>query len=1533
MSSLEKPDRPHRSSKHPSSSSRPPSSSSSSALDKGRLKPARENKSFRNKGEAKQQLKDGNVVLPAEEGEEKPLPPLAEKALVALGGVMQVLEDTGSALGSVMGALGLNLPALPCAKHFDPSLGVDIHLFPTTPSPIPLPAPYVAMVFDLPEYLAEAAKLLPAGKLNSLATMMGGSVYINGRHKGFASSEMKNLIHSPWFSPGPHNDGEVFMGSATVLAEGEPLSHLSLPGLDCNQVGLMAPFRTGKPKKTVSMVLPTSMVLAPPEIKPVLVGGPPTISMTALAMKGLMKGFGALGKKFKAFQKSSVFWEKISKKCHDGADKVLDKLNVSKKFREGVHDKICTLTGHPIDVVAGYVTTGQQTDITLPGPMPFIWQRNYYSNSTYQGQLGYGWYHNYDYHVIDNGSEYLFIRLPDGRAAGTLRPTLERPSLMPDIQMQLCVNSQGHYYLQDYHGLQYYFNSHCSIQHGIRQYPIAFIQDVHNNTIHFHYNTENGRLTGITDSARRYLQVDSDSEGRITAIHLGHQPLVRYQYHQSDLVAVFNEVNKPFEYHYQNHLLVKEVNRVGTAFYFKWDDVSLGIKARAIATWGLSQHSGKPFYVRHLRYDDQARTTTVTDGRKTTMVYHWHATLPVVSEQVDPLGHCTRFEYDAHHNISAVIDELGQRTESQYDEANRLISQTDAMGSTTHYRYEPWQPNTLMHARVEHIQRGEFVTTLQYNAQGDVIGQHSETQETAFEYHSNGQLLSVFDKRRGLALFRGQYDEQGLLQTEWDSDQQATHYHYDLKGLVTHIESDCFGASYFRYDQRGNLIERQQAAQAKEHFQYNADNQLIRYQDAAGDITSLEYKGMPFVCTRTHADSHTLKYEYDSELNLVGLVNENNERFQLHYDEKERLIKEVAFDGSTVAYQYAPNDFVSKVQHGAQAWQQHVRDPLGRLTQVRYQDGNRAEFHYDDFGRLTKAKNSQHTTEFEYDEQHQLSAQIQDGQRLEYDTGTSHHRLTLPNGQTITYHSGDNHKLSHISVGEHVLSHYHYNEKGFEVKQQLGAMALLQEYDPYGRLIEQRGQRPDEQRAMARRGYAYDKAGRVAQIQRQYGGLQQYHYDNRGRLATYVSGGEPHHYQFDAANNLVHHAKPASSIPAVYTLHYNTGKNDGAEPVYVKHNRLTRNQDKHYHYDEQGNRTLESYGNGTVQTRYFYNSQNQLTLIQSSVAKHTTQVMNFSYDALGRRCGKYVTRYQNNRAKSQTRTAFLWDGDVLLAEQSTVIDLDSDKPVPKVSFDKPDAIYIHRPNSFEPLMQLRQPLDSELPKEEWLPKPTYSVYYYLNDHLGTPQELLNKHGELVWQANTSPYGAILKLGTNLIHNPIRLPGQYEDSETGLYYNRFRYYNPSDGSYINQDPIGLAGGLNLYNYPRDPVNFFDPLGLSSCGPSDVTKRGAFPKTADEMSSLIGPPKKVGTTPDGTVRTTWTPNSSTKIRHESHPHGLKPGDAGYNPRHHGEHFHVETKPHNMSWSQARKQGQILKSKPEGYTPGSGTGFLSGENFPGY
>jgi hypothetical protein len=102
----------------------------------------------------------------------------------------------------------------------------------------------------------------------------------------------------------------------------------------------------------------------------------------------------------------------------------------------------------------------------------------------------------------------------------------------------------------------------------------------------------------------------------------------------------------------------------------------------------------------------------------------------------------------------------------------------------------------------------------------------------------------------------------------------------------------------------------------------------------------------------------------------------------------------------------------------------------------------------------------------------------------------------------------------------------------------------------------------------------------------------------------------------------------------------------------------------------------------------------------------------------------------------------------------------------------------------------------------------------------------------------------------------------------------------------------------------------------------------------MSNILGiPPKKVGVTPDGTPRVVWEPNSDTRIRFESHPEGLKPGDSGFNPRHHGEHFHVEIKPRGVSWNNASKNGLITKPEPPGYTPGSGKGFLVGEEFPGY
>jgi RHS repeat-associated protein len=104
------------------------------------------------------------------------------------------------------------------------------------------------------------------------------------------------------------------------------------------------------------------------------------------------------------------------------------------------------------------------------------------------------------------------------------------------------------------------------------------------------------------------------------------------------------------------------------------------------------------------------------------------------------------------------------------------------------------------------------------------------------------------------------------------------------------------------------------------------------------------------------------------------------------------------------------------------------------------------------------------------------------------------------------------------------------------------------------------------------------------------------------------------------------------------------------------------------------------------------------------------------------------------------------------------------------------------------------------------------TYYFINDHLGTPQQLVDDSWTVVWQAAYLPYGEAQVLIETVVNN-LRFPGQYYDEETGLHYNWNRYYDPGTGRYITPDPIGLAGGLNLFAYVGgDPVNWIDPMGL-------------------------------------------------------------------------------------------------------------------------
>jgi RHS repeat-associated protein len=140
--------------------------------------------------------------------------------------------------------------------------------------------------------------------------------------------------------------------------------------------------------------------------------------------------------------------------------------------------------------------------------------------------------------------------------------------------------------------------------------------------------------------------------------------------------------------------------------------------------------------------------------------------------------------------------------------------------------------------------------------------------------------------------------------------------------------------------------------------------------------------------------------------------------------------------------------------------------------------------------------------------------------------------------------------------------------------------------------------------------------------------------------------------------------------------------------------------------------------------------------------------------------------------------------------------------------------------------------------------------YYHNDHLGAPQVCTGEDGEVVWQSHADSYGFDSHEGS--LEQPIALPGQYRDEETGLCYNRYRYYDPHSGRYLTPDPLEVDLERNAYTYPRDPLTMADPLGLtktvvlfsgaSDLKPQSVNLGKGFGARVKSIKGLFGPSLK-------------------------------------------------------------------------------------------
>ncbi|NNA07159.1 RHS repeat protein, partial [Pseudomonas lundensis] len=270
--------------------------------------------------------------------------------------------------------------------------------------------------------------------------------------------------------------------------------------------------------------------------------------------------------------------------------------------------------------------------------------------------------------------------------------------------------------------------------------------------------------------------------------------------------------------------------------------------------------------------------------------------------------------------------------------------------------------------------------------------------------------------------------------------------------------------------------------------------------------------------------------------------------------------------------------------------------------------------------------------------------------------------------------------------------------------------------------------------------------------------------------------------------------------------------------------------------DERGNQ-IRRWHNGQ-QSRLHWDLFDRLVRFENSQLR-----VDYAYDPLGRRLYKHSNAHHLNRSEAGSQwnrneqarkqrelgcgfTLFGWDGDTLAWESS---------PAQADGAAGRTVHYIFEPDGFVPVAQALRHQPMRL-----LAQPSYTGAYdidqdplwthtpqalpidvlawYQCDHLGTPQELTDPTGQIAWSAQYKAWGEVTEQRTEWaqrqgLTNPIRFQGQYHDHETGLHYNRYRYYDPRVGRFVSKDPISYAGGLNLYAYAPNPVGWVDPLGLA------------------------------------------------------------------------------------------------------------------------
>ncbi|MBA5806704.1 RHS repeat protein [Morganella morganii] len=1127
----------------------------------------------------------------------------------------------------------------------------------------------------------------------------------------------------------------------------------------------------------------------------------------------------------------------------------------------------------------------EELDFVLEGRYPLVWHRIYQSRNTRESRLGTGWALPFDVSIeIDySGGSIedapLYYHDMSGRRLSLGELALGQDAFYVDEGFRVYRSLQNIFLLESDTGDYQLFETDPQRNGWLR---LAQSHDRHGNTLFYRYSPE-GQLCTIqdnsglinvqlhyTDNGQRLLSVsqsDSDSE----------RTLVSYQYDEHQfLVAVMDadgKITRRFARDDDTGLMNMHVNAAGLQSHYRWaqfdnetDDEQRPVY-RVAEHWLQTPDGGRPEHTllhyspaeRTLRtesaglgetfrrWNEQHQITEFTDESGATWLFDWDQSRKL-KKATDPLGHIWQYTYDERGNLTAETDPNGDCTTTEWDKdfAFPLI-QVMPNGAAHHWFYNAKGDIHLYMDPLGHA------TRLVWDEQGDCLQQTDPSGSiTRYRYNARGQLTRYTDCSGYHTTLA--YDDRGQVITITDALSQTTRYHWSEGGQLLREELPDGRDNRYSYDDAGRVTG----------FTDSGDKKITFARNIFGQITE-----------RTDPAGHRLGFRYDRFGRLKALVNEKDESYRFEYDALHRLTCEQDLIGQKKQYQYdAGGNLIRREEIPALPGEepvitQYQYDPAGRLITRENRD-YRTGYQYGKTAltlrRVPAAVWSaaqisgedvpwQDILEFEYDLNGQmLSEQNSAGvYRHSYDDNGNLSSTALPDGQSLSYlyyGSGHLQQMNWRERGKQtVLAEYSRDRLHRETNRLSGGLDQRTEYDSSGRITAQIARLANSTRVTAAtidKRYTWDKHNNLTERSVSYGQTdspltqghwqyETYRYDPLGQLTRRLNGFSEELFLYDEAANLLGHQRQVAF-----------------------NNQVTTSEEYDYTYDGFGRMVQRRVRDSAVCQHYHYDAEHRITAVTFEHDPQGNQRAEYDYDILGRRTGKRVWQSAQaqrlkqppeNRAPEET-VQFCWNGLRLAAEKSS-------KSVHLTLH------YVYNSGSYNPLARIESFDHPE--------KQTTDIAYYHVALNGLPEELTDSQGRIIWHGDYSLWGKLKReqhpvAGFRGQQN-LRFQGQYFDRETGLHYNTFRYYAPDTGRFTQQDPIGLMGGLNLYQYAPNPLGWIDPWGLM-CGiakPKKVSnsnlphaidravERSVYPdkKTASESLKALGKDIEANGFPSGTI----------------------------------------------------------------------------------